>query len=107
MMTIAIACTEDEISPRLSLSRQFTLFQMDHGRIVSSRPVDCSDFARLTEAYNVDVLICGSLTDRERDACQRAGLMLFPGVAGSAEAAARAFADGSLEFDAPAAQQEA
>ena len=101
MMIIAIPCEQDSVLPYSPQTDQFMVYKLDHGRIVSAEPLDCTeapDIApeQLLISRGVDVLLCRKLSDSDRDACERAGLMIFSGVIGSCEASAKAFADGSL-----------
>lgn len=104
MMTIAIPYENGEVFQHFGHTEQFMLYKIDHGRIVSAEPLPsggfhCGGLATLLASNGVDTLICGNLGGGARMHCENAGLMIFPGVVGSAEAAAKAFADGTLEFD--------
>ncbi len=51
------------------------------------------------QAAQADALICGGIGGGAQMALAEAGIKLYAGVTGSADAAARALAAGSLEYD--------
>ncbi|MBQ7581851.1 MAG: NifB/NifX family molybdenum-iron cluster-binding protein, partial [Lachnospiraceae bacterium] len=55
--------------------------------------------AGFLQAVKADALICGGIGMGAKMALSDAGIRLYAGIQGSTDAAARAFADGTLEFD--------
>lgn len=55
--------------------------------------------AGFLQAAQADALICGGIGGGAQMALAEAGIQLYAGVAGSADAAAKALAAGSLEYD--------
>lgn len=104
MMRIAITYENGEVFQHFGHTEQFKLYKIDHGVIVGEAilPTDgahCGALATLLAENGVDTLICGNIGGGAKAAVERAGLMLFPGVTGSADEAAKAFAAGILQFD--------
>lgn len=104
MMTIAVPYENGEVFQHFGHTEQFMLYRIDHGVIVSRTPLPtgeahCGGLARLLAERGVDTLVCGNLGGGARAALESAGLMIFPGVTGSADDAAKAFAEGTLQFD--------
>ena len=104
MMTIAIPYEDGQVFQHFGHTEQYMLYQIDHGVIVSQTllptgEAHCGGLATLLAENGVDTLVCGNLGGGAKAALQGAGLMIFPGVVGSAEEAARAFAAGTLQFD--------
>lgn len=52
----------------------------------------------ILKAYAVDALICGGIGAGARLALEEAGIRLYPGAAGSADEAVRAFLAGTLSY---------
>lgn len=103
MMTIAITYENGEVFQHFGHTTQFKLYKIDHGVITSEAilptgGIHCGALAGLLAENGVDTLICGNIGGGAKAAVDRAGLMLFPGVTGNADDAARAFADGTLVF---------
>ena len=103
-MRIAIPVTGEAVSSPLGSAEGFRFYEDDHGRIVRQFlvPMEKSgtDAAvALLERYGIDALLCGAVSEGERTAAGMAGIMLFPGAAGSADKAALAFLSGTVVFD--------
>lgn len=103
MMTIAVTYENGEVFQHFGHTEQFKLYKIDHGVIVSEAilpagDAHCGALADLLAENRVDTLLCGNIGGGAKAAVERAGLMLFPGVTGCADDAAKAFADGTLTF---------
>lgn len=103
MMTIAITYDNGEVFQHFGHTEQFKLYKIDHGVITSeailpTNGAHCGALADLLVENGVDTLICGNIGGGAKAAVARAGLMLFPGVTGNADDAAKAFANGTLAF---------
>ena len=55
--------------------------------------------AGFLRAYDIEVLICGGIGGGAQNALAQAGIRLFGGVSGDADAAVEALIGGSLEFN--------
>ena len=107
IMRIAVTYENGEIFQHFGHCPQFKLYDVEDGRITSEQVVDASGsghgaLAGFLKAAGVDELICGGIGMGAQMALAEAGIRLYAGVQGSADEAARALAEGSLEYDADA-----
>ena len=77
---------------------------MEEGKIISAQVVDSNGsghgaLAGVLSALAVDALICGGIGGGAQTALAAAGIKLYGGVTGSADAAAEALAAGRLVFN--------
>lgn len=104
-MRIAIPVLKDNsVAPALGSCAAFKFYEDDHGKIQRQfiADFDASGTAgaiRLLERYGIDALICGNPSAEERLSVGGAGIMLFPGAGGDADAAALQFLSGTIAFD--------
>ena len=85
-------------------TEQFKLYEVSDGKIVSAEVVDTNGsghgaLAGLLRALGVEVLICGGIGGGAQMALAEAGIRLFGGVSGSADAAVQALLAGELLYD--------
>lgn len=103
-MTIAVTCDNGSIFQHFGHTQQFGLYKTDGERILSSTVVNadgCGHGALVgfLAAQGVDALICGGIGGGAQLALAEAGIRLFGGVSGSADAAVEALLAGTLRFD--------
>ena len=103
-MRIAVTYENGEIFQHFGHTEQFKLYDVEDGKIVSEQIVDTNGsghgaLAGFLKAAQADALICGGIGMGARNALAEAGITLYGGVNGSADAAAQALAQGSLQFD--------
>ena len=103
-MRIAVCYENGEIFQHFGHTAQFKLYDAENGTIVSSRIVDTEGsghgaLAGFLKAVQADALICGGIGMGARNALAEAGIRLYGGVQGSADAAALALAKGILAYD--------
>jgi predicted Fe-Mo cluster-binding NifX family protein len=77
---------------------------VQEGKIVSSQVVDTNGsghgaLAGVLQALQADVLICGGIGGGAQMALAAAGVKLYGGVSGNADAAVEAFLAGNLAFN--------
>ena len=104
MMRIAVTYENGEIFQHFGHTEQFKLYDVEEGKIVSAQVVDSNGsghgaLAGVLSALGVDVLICGGIGGGAQTALAAAGIKLYGGVTGSADAAAEALAAGRLAFN--------
>ena len=104
MMRIAVTYENGEIFQHFGHTEQFKLYDVEEGKIVSAQVVDSNGsghgaLAGVLSALHVDALICGGIGGGAQTALAAAGIKLYGGVTGSADAAAEALAAGSLVFN--------
>ena len=100
-MRIAVTYKDGEIFQHFGHTAQFKLYDVENGKIISSEVVDTNGnghgaLAGILSALHVDALICGGIGGGAQAALAAAGIRLYGGVAGNADAAAQALASGSL-----------
>ena len=103
-MRVAVTYENGEIFQHFGHTQQFKVYDIEDGRILSSEVVDTNGsghgaLAGVLKALKVDALICGGIGGGAQMALAEAGIRLFGGVSGSADAAARALAEGKLDFN--------
>lgn len=102
-MNICTAYDSGQIAANLSGCGEYLIVHTDGGTPVSKRLVPCSgsatDMLKLMSMEQVDILICGSLSLAARNALEMLGLVLIPGVNGSAEEAVARFLVGEAQGD--------
>ena len=100
-MRIAVTYDNGNIFQHFGHSEQFKLYDVENGEIVSSQVVDTNGaghgaLAGFLKAANADVLICGGIGGGAQMAMAEAGIKLYAGNSGSADAAVKMLISGSL-----------
>ena len=103
-MRIAVTYENGEIFQHFGHTEQFKIYDVEEGKIVSSEVIDTNGsghgaLAGLLDGLKADVLICGGIGGGARMALAEAGIKLYGGVAGDADAAVEAFVAGELAFN--------
>ena len=103
-MRIAVTYENGEIFQHFGHTEQFKLYDVENGTITKEQIVDTNGsghgaLAGFLKAGEVDALICGGIGMGAQMAFADAGIKLYGGVRGSADAAAKALAEGKLEYD--------
>ncbi len=103
-MRIAVTYDHGEIFQHFGHSEQFKLYDAVDGKIIGEQVADTNGnghgaLAGFLQAAKVDALICGGIGMGARMALADAGIKLYAGVQGPADAAAKALAEGNLEYD--------
>ena len=103
-MRIAVTYENGEVFQHFGHTEQFKIYDVEEGKIVSSEVIDTNGsghgaLAGLLDGLKADVLICGGIGGGARMALAEAGIMLYGGVAGDADAAVEAFVAGELAFN--------
>ena len=103
-MRIAVTYENGEIFQHFGHTQQFKVYDVQDGKIVASQVVDTNGsghgaLAGVLTALNEDVLICGGIGGGAQMALANAGIQLYGGVSGSADAAAEALIAGKLAYN--------
>lgn len=103
-MKIAVTYDNGSIFQHFGHTEQFKVYEIENGAIVSSRVVDTNGsghgaLAGVLAQLQVDALICGGIGDGAQMALAEAGIRLFGGVQGNADAAVEALVQGKLLFN--------
>ena len=103
-MRVAVTYENGDIFQHFGHTEQFKVYDIEDGKILSSEIVDTNGsghgaLAGVLNALKVDALICGGIGGGAQMALAEAGIKLYGGVSGSADAAALALAEGKLDFN--------
>ena len=103
-MRIAVTYENGLIFQHFGHTEQFKVYDVQDGKIVASAVVDTNGsghgaLAGVLTALNADVLICGGIGGGAQMALAAAGIQLFGGVSGSADAAVEALVAGNLAYN--------
>ena len=104
IMRIAVTYENGAIFQHFGHTQQFKVYDVQDGVIVSAQVVDtCGQghgaLAGVLSALKADVLICGGIGGGAQMALASAGVKLYGGVSGEADAAVQAFLEGKLDFN--------
>ena len=104
MMRIAVTYDNGEIFQHFGHTEAFKIYDAEHGKVVMSMVVNTNGsghgaLAGMLQRLNVDVLICGGIGGGAQMALAQAGIRLFGGVKGSADAAVEALLSDTLHYD--------
>ena len=103
-MRIAVTYENEEIFQHFGHTEQFKIYDVEDGKIISSKVVDAGGsghgaLAGVLSALKVDALICGGIGGGAQNALAQAGIRLFGGVSGNADEAVNALLAGNLGYD--------
>lgn len=103
-MRIAVTYENGEIFQHFGRTEHFKLYDIEDGTITNEQIVETGGsghgaLAGFLRAAQVDALICGGIGSGAQMALAEAGITLYGGVSGNADAAAKAFAEGRLAYD--------
>lgn len=100
-MRIAATYENGEVFQHFGHTAQFKLFDTENGKILFTQVVDTQGsghgaLAEFLRANGVEALICGGIGGGAQSALAEAGIKLYAGVRGSADAAVLALLAGKL-----------
>ena len=103
-MKSAVTYCEGQIFQHFGHTAQFKVYDVTDGCITATSIVDTGSsghgaLAGVLNMLNVDVLICGGIGGGAQMALAQAGIRLFGGVSGDADAAVESLLAGTLEFN--------
>ena len=83
---------------------EFKVYDVEDGKVIHSEVVDTNGsghgaLAGVLNALKADVLICGGIGGGAQMALSAAGIKLYGGVSGDADAAVEAFVNGTLDYN--------
>lgn len=104
IMRIAVTYENGEIFQHFGHTEQFKVYDIEDGKMVSSQVVSSDGSGHgaligLLSDNGIDVLICGGIGGGAQAALANAGVKLYGGVSGNADAAVQAFLDDRLDYD--------
>ena len=103
-MKIAVTYETGQVFQHFGHTEQFKLYEVEDGRVTSSQVVDTNGsghgaLAGFLREHGADVLICGGIGGGARNALAQAGIQLYPGASGGADAQVEALLAGRLSYD--------
>lgn len=103
-MRIAVTYDNGQIFQHFGHTEYFKVYDIEDGKIVSSKVVDTNGsghgaLAGVLNALNADILICGGIGGGAQMALASAGIKLYGGVSGDADSAVEAFLAGGLNYN--------
>ena len=104
-MKIAVTYENGNVFQHFGHTEQFKIYSIENNACVGAQVVDTNGsghgaLAGFLKAQGVDVLICGGIGGGAQTALREAGIRLYGGVQGNADAAVADYLTGSLLFDA-------
>ncbi|MBQ4537709.1 MAG: NifB/NifX family molybdenum-iron cluster-binding protein [Lachnospiraceae bacterium] len=102
-MIIAVTYENGQIFQHFGRTEQFKIYETENKQIVNSLVVDTNGsghgaLAGFLLGHKVDALICGGIGGGAQMALAEAGITLYGGVSGDADAAVNALLNGNLAF---------
>lgn len=103
-MKIAVTYEQGQIFQHFGHTEKFKLYEVNDGVIASTQVVSTNGsghgaLAGFLAEHGVDTLICGGIGGGAQTALAQAGIRLYGGVSGEADAAVEALLAGKLDFD--------
>ena len=103
-MNIAVTYENGQIFQHFGHTEQFKVYETENNKVVKSYVVDTNGqghgaLAGFLSLNNIEVLICGGIGGGAQMALAQAGIKLYGGVSGDADAAVEAFLSGSLDYN--------
>ena len=103
-MKIAVTYENGNIFQHFGHTEQFKLYEVENGELKGIKLVNTNGsghgaLAGFLKDNGVDVLICGGIGGGAQTALKEAGITLYGGVRGSADAAVVAFLSNKLSFN--------
>lgn len=88
-MKIAVTYENEQVYQHFGHSKQFKLYDVADGKVVSAEVVDTKgvghgDLAMFLKKHGADTLICGGIGGGAKTALTESGIHIFPGVSGEA-----------------------
>ena len=104
IMKIAVTYENGQIFQHFGHTEQFKLYEAGDGKITHAEVVDTNGsghgaLAGFLMQHGVDTLICGGIGGGAQAALAEAGIKLYGGVSGDADAAVSALLSGNLGYD--------
>ncbi len=103
-MKLAVTYQDGQVFQHFGHTEQFKLYEIVEGAVRSSQVVSANGaghgaLAGFLKGYGVDALVCGGIGGGARSALAEAGIRLYPGASGDADAQVEALLAGRLQYD--------
>ncbi len=106
-MKLAVTYENGQVFRHFGHTQQFKVYEIENGAIAGSQVVDTNGsghgaLAGMLSSLGVGALICGGIGMGARNALAQAGIRLYAGASGDADAAVRSLLAGTLSFSTEA-----
>lgn len=103
-MKIAVTYENGQVFQHFGHTEEFKVYDVEDGKIISSEIVSTNGqghgaLANFLFGGGINVLICGGIGGGARNALAEAGITLYPGASGDADAQVLSFLQGNLQYD--------
>lgn len=103
-MKIAVTYEKGMVFQHFGHTEQFNVYDIENGQITGTQIMDANGsghgaLAGFLSGLSVDTLICGGIGAGAQNALAAAGIKLYGGVSGEADAAVEAYLAGRLAYD--------
>lgn len=103
-MKIAVTYENGQVFQHFGHTEEFKIYEVEEGSVISSSVISTNGsghgaLADFLKNEGVDSLICGGIGGGARNALAEAGIELYPGAEGDADAQVAAFLSGNLSYD--------
>ena len=103
-MRIAVTYENGQIFQHFGHTETFKVYEVQNGEIIAAEVIGTNGsghgaLAGLLNGLTVDALICGGIGGGARNALAAAGIKLYGGVSGDADAAVQALLTGNLDWN--------
>lgn len=103
-MKLAVTYDNGQIFQHFGHTEEFKVYTIEdntiqESHVISSNGAGHGALATLLQEENIDTLICGGIGGGAQNALAQAGITLYGGVQGDADAAVNAFLAGKLAYD--------
>ena len=100
-MRIAVASEGLDVCCHFGCCTNFNYYKVEDGQLVDSRNLPsqghlCGSQANFLRQIEVKVLLCGTISAKDAESMQQAGIEVVPGASGRAISAAQSYLDGKL-----------
>lgn len=103
-MRLAVTYENGQVFQHFGHTEQFKVYDVEEGKINGSQIIDTNGnghgaLAGFLKNLGVEVLICGGIGGGARNALAEAGIQLYPGACGDADAQVESYLNGTLSYD--------
>ena len=103
-MRLAVTYENGQVFQHFGHTEQFKIYDIEDGKVIGSQVIDTNGsghgaLAGFLKNMDVEVLICGGIGGGARNALAEAGIQLFPGACGDADAQVESYLNGNLNYD--------
>jgi predicted Fe-Mo cluster-binding NifX family protein len=84
-MNIAIPVLKNNVAPCFEAAKEFKIFEIENGKVISSKTVECSagegfKRVRLLHLHDIETLICSGIKEFYRNQLTALGLSVIPNI---------------------------